>query len=61
LGNIGDFNNKGEIMEAKLLSNGNLLIPFRVEGENGELGDTVKEVEPGTPEYEEWLPFIEKS
>ncbi len=45
-------------MNVKLLPNGNLLVPFRVIGEDGERGDTVKEVEPGTPEYEEWLPWI---
>jgi hypothetical protein len=46
-------------MNAKKLSNGNLLIPKRVEGKGGAVGDAMVEVKPGTPEYDEWLPFVE--
>ena len=45
---------------AKLLENGNILIPVRVEGENGVIGDAIKEITPEDPEYAEWLPFASK-
>ncbi len=47
-------------MNAIRLSNGNLLIPLRAESETGGIGDGMVEVEPGTPEYEEWEPFAEE-
>ena len=47
-------------MKAILLENGNMLIPVRAEGPNGELGDCLKEVSPESPEYQKWLPFCEK-
>ncbi len=43
-------------IDAFRLKNGNLLIPMSVE-EDGIIGDGFIEVEPGTKEYEEWLPF----
>lgn len=45
-------------MKAKLLDNGNLLIPVRVEGHNGETGDAMIEVKPGSKDFNDWLPFI---
>ncbi len=45
-------------MDAIKLPNGNLLIPKRAESdETGVVGDGMVEVEPGTEEYEEWLPI----
>lgn len=44
-------------MDAIKLPNGNLLIPMRAESDDGVVGDGMVEVEPGTEEYEEWLPF----
>lgn len=47
--------------KAKRLPNGNLLVPARAETEDGnKIGDGVKEVSPGTPEYEAWLPYVER-
>ena len=43
---------------AKLLDNGNLLIPVRAESENGIIGDSLKEVEPDSKEFKDWLPFL---
>ena len=46
-------------MKPAMLANGNLLVPMRAESEDrGTIGDAMVEVEPGTPEYEEWLPFV---
>jgi len=39
------------------LKNGNLLIPKRFEESDGTVGDGFIEVEPGTKEYEQWLPY----
>lgn len=47
-------------MKAILLKNGNMIIPVRAEGANGELGDSAKEITPDDPEYQKWLPFAEK-
>jgi hypothetical protein len=44
-------------MFAKKLPNGNLLVPFRAET-GGVIGDGMKEVAPGTPEYDEWINFV---
>ena len=46
------------MFKAKLLDNGNILIPVRAESENGIVGDSLKEVEPGSSEYQQWLPFL---
>jgi hypothetical protein len=45
-------------MEVKRLSNGNLLVPVRCEGEDGIIGDTVEEIPPSHPEYKEWVKYL---
>ena len=46
-------------MKAVLLPNGNLLVPKRAEAEGytGLIGDSLVEVAPGTPDYEEWMRY----
>lgn len=41
-------------MEPRQLDNGNILIPVRMEGPNGEIGDGMVEIEPGDPEFGLW-------
>ena len=48
-------------MEARRLKNGNLLVPMAAEGPGGALFDGVFEIGPGHPDYEGWLPFVEKT
>lgn len=45
-------------MNATRLANGNLLIPKRAEGINGQLGDGFVEITPDDSEYQDWIPFI---
>ena len=45
-------------MKAYKLPGGNLLVPVRLEGPGGALGDGMAEVSPDTEEYERWRPFI---
>lgn len=47
-------------MKIKMLSNGNLIIPVRVDsdGPQGQFGDTLKEITPEDPIYNQWLPFV---
>ena len=44
--------------KAKLLDNGNLLIPVRVEADNGIIGDAMIEVKPDSEQFKQWLPFL---
>lgn len=46
-------------MKAVRLPNGNLRIPCSTESPEGRLGDEMREVEPGTPEFEQWLAHVE--
>lgn len=46
-------------MKPQLLPNGNLLIPRRAEGD-GVLGDGMEEIDPGHPEFEDWMADLEK-
>lgn len=44
-------------MDAICLPNGNLVVPRRVESEDGQtVGDGFEEIGPDHPEYESWLP-----
>lgn len=45
-------------MSARMLPNGNLLIPKRAETD-GVIGDGMVQIEPGTEEFLRWLPFVE--
>jgi hypothetical protein len=47
-------------MNAILLKNGNMIIPVRAEGPNGELGDSAIEITPDHPDYQRWLKFAKK-
>ncbi len=46
--------------KAKLLDNGNLLIPVRVEADNGIFGDAMIEVKPDSEQFKQWLPFLDQ-
>lgn len=41
-------------MRPKRLPNGNLLVPVRLEAEDGTLGDGVVEIDHSDPEFEAW-------
>lgn len=41
-------------MNARILPNGNLLVPVRVESEDGVVGDAMTEIGPGHPDYAQW-------
>ena len=45
-------------MYARRLPNGDLLIPVRAESKDGAVGDALKAIGPGHPDYEAWLPFV---
>jgi hypothetical protein len=46
-------------MIVRKLPNDNLIIPFRCEGENGDvIGDSIEEITPKHPEYQAWLKYI---
>ena len=42
------------------LPNGNLLVPVRLEGEDGTIGDAVEEISAGTPEFRQWLAWMKR-
>ena len=42
-------------MPIEKLPNGNLLVPRRAEGPNGEIGDGIEEIGPDHPDYEACL------
>ncbi|MDQ7826606.1 MAG: hypothetical protein RDV48_27635 [Candidatus Eremiobacteraeota bacterium] len=48
-------------MRIKKLPSGNLLVPCRAEGEEGLVGDGMKEVAPGTGEYREWIEYLRET
>lgn len=45
-------------MHAKELPNGNLLVPARAEGPNGEIGEGMREIGPDDPTYQIWLDWL---
>lgn len=44
-------------MDVQRLPDGNLRIPVRVEGDNGELGDGTDIIGPAHPDFAAWEPF----
>jgi hypothetical protein len=40
------------------LPNGNLLVPRRAEGPNGEIGDGMVEIGPDDPKFQVWLDWL---
>jgi hypothetical protein len=44
----------------KRLPNGNLLVPSRVESDDGVIGDGVVEIGPDDPDYDEWARELER-
>lgn len=47
-------------MDAIRLPNGRLLVPRRVEGPGGTVGDGQVEVGPGDPDYEAWATYYRR-
>jgi hypothetical protein len=45
-------------MNAKVLPNGNLLVPQRAEADDGTVGDGMDEITPQHPEYARWCEYI---
>ena len=43
--------------QAKMLANGNLLVPMRAEAD-GLIGDGMIELEPGDEQYKEWFDYF---
>jgi hypothetical protein len=44
-----------------MLANGNPPVPMRAESDDGTIiGDAMVEIEPGSPEYEKWLPDVKE-
>lgn len=46
-------------MFAKTLPNGNLLIPVRLEGDDGLIGEGMEEITPEDERFEEWKDWTE--
>jgi hypothetical protein len=47
-------------MNAYLLPDGKMMVPKRIEGPDGEIGDTFVEITKDDPLYARWIPFIER-
>jgi hypothetical protein len=45
----------------KRLANGNLLVPARVEGPDGLIGDVIKEIGPDDPDYAAWSKWMDEN
>ena len=43
-------------MIVRVLPNGNLLVPVRIEGEDGTIGDATAEIGPDSPDFQNWRP-----
>ena len=42
------------------LANGGLLIPVRLEAEDGTIGDDVAEIGPDHPEFQKWMTWLKR-
>ncbi len=45
-------------MIVRVLPNGNLLVPVRLEGEDGTIGDATAEIGPDSPDFQNWVKWM---